>query len=119
MEEEWSYRLDIIDGPTRCGQLEKGDARVHLPFLLDLSRGEVLHPSPGNAKVELRFTRNGDGENDLSGKVKQRLDRIDAGGLSPGVGAMENELFLEVDGSRGRIPLISERLSSMLLDDPR
>ena len=31
----WSYRLDMIDGPTRCGQLEKDGIKIPFPILLD------------------------------------------------------------------------------------
>lgn len=119
-EERWSYRLDIFDGPTRCGKLEKGGSTLDLPFLFDVSGEIPLLVLPQGDGISGGLTVLDRTENDgpIQESVRARLISIGADRLTRAVGSFKIELTLTEGGEEGIVDIMTDRHSSYVTEDP-
>ncbi len=115
----WIYRTDIIDGPTTCGQLERGRERIDLPLLFDISeRTRVLYPLRSDLYVKHEIVEGSNGFSPINSEIEKALERAGAGELKTGVGLFRNRFLIGKGDDLFEVPILSERLSSVISDDP-
>ncbi len=116
-----SYRIDIIDGPTRCGKLESDSGKVKLPILIDIENEgpgkiKVIFPERMDASFDRR--EGSDPHPIMVDHMMKGLSRIKADSMVGAVSAFSNRFFLMSGENFSEVPLTTDLLSRVITTDP-
>ena len=116
-----SYRIDIIDGPTRCGRLESDGVKVKLPILIDIEKegpGKIKVIFPERMDAKFHRKEGSDPHPILVDHIKKGLSRIKADSMTGAISAFSNTFSLKFGEDFCEIPLTTDLLSRVITTDP-
>lgn len=117
---DWSYRVDIFDGPTRCGKLELDKATVELPLLFDINGkngNQLVCPSSEEITGSIEVTEEPENDGIIQEIIRSKLDSIHAGRMKRAVGSSKLNISI-TSLSSGNREILTDRHSSFIMDDP-
>jgi archaeosine synthase len=120
---QWSYRIELVDGPSRAGSIERDGKKLRLPALIDIipgSGGDVIYQrlhclDPSWSDLEIGIAMGGGDGGPWEDHVKAFLRKKGLDRLLPGVEAMRH--VINADGEA--LPLKVPGLMHLLYPDAR
>src|SRR5512136_3490092 len=97
----WSYRVEIVDGPSRAGSFEREGVRLHLPALIDIvpgAGGDIIDQKlramdPSWADLDVTMVRGGGSVGPWEDVVRAFLRRKGLDRLQPAVRSIGRSLM--------------------------
>jgi len=117
---EWSYRVNIFDGPTRCGKLELDKATVELPLLFDINGqkgNQLVCPSSEDITGSIEVIEEPENDGILQETIRTKLESIGASRMKRAVGSSKLNISI-TSSSSGSVEILTDRHSSFIMDDP-